>query len=128
APVKGAFTGATGARLGAFERAHGGTLFLDEIGELSLELQPKLLRALEQRKVRRVGGAQDLPFDIRVIAATNRDLEAEVGRGLFRQDLFFRLSAAVLRVPPLRERPEDLLPLVERFLAESGRPLAVAPE
>jgi DNA-binding NtrC family response regulator len=125
---KGAFTGAVSARQGAFERAHGGTLFLDEIGELSLELQPKLLRALEQRKVRRVGGAQDLPFDIRVIAATNRDLEAEVGRGLFRQDLFFRLSAAVLRVPPLRERLEDLPALVTRFLADAGGKLTAAPE
>jgi DNA-binding NtrC family response regulator len=125
---KGAFTGAVGAHQGAFERAHGGTLFLDEIGELSPELQPKLLRALEQRKVRRVGGTQDLPFDIRVIAATNRDLESEVARGLFRQDLFFRLSAAVLRVPPLRERPEDLPALVDRFLAEGARRLTVAPE
>jgi len=124
---KGSFTGATAARQGAFERAHGGTLFLDEIGELSIDLQPKLLRALEQRKIRRVGGSQDVPFDLRVIAATNRDLEVEVGRGMFRQDLFFRLSAAVLRVPPLRERPEDLPGLVERFLVEGGRPLAVAP-
>jgi DNA-binding NtrC family response regulator len=124
---KGAFTGAVSARQGAFERAHGGTLFLDEIGELTIDLQPKLLRALEQRKVRRVGGDKDVPFDIRVIAATNRDLEAEVSRGLFRQDLFFRLSAAVLRVAPLRERLEDLPGLVERFLVEMGRPLAVAP-
>ena len=125
---RGAFTGAVAARQGAFERAHGGTLFLDEIGELSVDLQPKLLRALEQRKIRRVGGAHDVPFDLRVIAATNRDLETEVARGLFRQDLFFRLSAAVLRVPPLRERSEDLPGLVERFLTEGGRPLAVAPE
>jgi DNA-binding NtrC family response regulator len=124
---KGAFTGAVAVRQGAFERAHGGTLFLDEIGELSIDLQPKLLRALEQRKIRRVGGGQDLPFDLRVLAATNRDLETEVGRGTFRQDLFFRLSTAVLRVPPLRERPEDLPGLVERFLVEGGRPLAVAP-
>jgi DNA-binding NtrC family response regulator len=124
---RGAFTGAVAARQGAFERAHGGTLFLDEIGELSIDLQPKLLRALEQRKVRRVGGSHDVPFDLRVLAATNRDLESEVGRGTFRQDLFFRLSAAVLRVPPLRERPEDLPGLVERFLVEGGRPLAVAP-
>jgi DNA-binding NtrC family response regulator len=125
---KGAFTGAVSARQGAFERAHGGTLFLDEIGELSIDLQPKLLRALEQRTIRRVGGGQDVPFDLRVLAATNRDLETEVGRGMFRQDLFFRLSAAVLRVPPLRERPEDLPGLVERFLVEGGRPLAVASE
>src|SRR5205814_1773034 len=83
---KGAFTGAIASVAGAFERAHGGTLFLDEIGELSIDLQPKLLRALEERKVRRVGGSQDLPFDLRVLAATNRDLETEVGQGTFRQD------------------------------------------
>jgi DNA-binding NtrC family response regulator len=125
---RGAFTGAVGERRGAFERAHGGTLFLDEIGELTMELQPKLLRALEQRLVRRVGGSEDRPFDIRVIAATNRDLEGEVGRGRFRQDLFFRLSAAVLRVPPLRERLDDLPTLADRFLREGSRAVGVAPE
>jgi DNA-binding NtrC family response regulator len=126
--VKGAFTGAVGERQGAFERANGGTLFLDEIGELSLDLQPKLLRVLEQRQLRRVGGGDDRPVDVRIIAATNRDLETQVREGLFRQDLFFRLSMAVLHVPPLRDRDGDLAPLVEHFVADSGRALTVAPE
>jgi transcriptional regulator with PAS, ATPase and Fis domain len=124
---KGSFTGATSERRGAFERAHTGTLFLDEIGELSLELQPKLLRALEQRTIRRVGGSEDLPVDVRIVAATNRDLEAEVRKKTFREDLFFRLQAATLQVPPLRERREDLEGLVRHFLSESGRHLEVAP-
>jgi DNA-binding NtrC family response regulator len=125
---KGAFTGAIGDRRGAFERAHRGTLFLDEIGELSLDLQPKLLRALEHRSVRRVGGGEDRPVDVRIIAATNRDLEEQVRKHVFREDLFFRLMAAVLHVPPLRERREDLPQLVQRFLGDAGRPLAIAPE
>ena len=124
---KGAFTGAHVERRGAFERAHTGTLFLDEIGELSLELQPKLLRALEQRTIRRVGGADDIPVDVRIIAATNRDLEAEVRKRTFREDLFFRLQAATLHVPALRERRDDIEPLVRHFLSEAGRPLEVAP-
>jgi transcriptional regulator with PAS, ATPase and Fis domain len=126
--VRGAFTGAVGDRQGAFERAQGGTLFLDEIGELSLDLQPKLLRVLEQRQLRPVGGSEDRPVDVRIIAATNRDLEGQVREGGFRQDLFFRLSMAVLPVPPLRERGDDLAGLVEHFVAETGRPLRVAPE
>ena len=113
---KGAFTGAVAERAGAFERAHGGTLFLDEIGEMPLDLQPRLLRALEQRQVRRVGGARELDVDVRVIAATNRDLAAEVAAGRFRQDLFYRVTAAVVEVPPLRARPEDLPILVEHIL------------
>jgi transcriptional regulator of acetoin/glycerol metabolism len=125
---RGSFTGAMAEHQGAFERAHRGTLLLDEIGELSIDLQPKLLRALEQRCVRRVGGRQDIPIDVRIIAATNRDLEREVRRGAFREDLFFRLSAAVLEVAPLRERLEDLPALVEHFLAETGRPLRASPE
>jgi DNA-binding NtrC family response regulator len=124
---KGAFTGAVAERQGAFERASGGTLFLDEVGELSLELQPKLLRALEQRRVRRVGGSADLPVDVRIVAATNRDLEIQARDGNFRQDLFFRLSVAVLHVPPLRDRREDLAPLCAHFLSETGRPIAIAP-
>jgi DNA-binding NtrC family response regulator len=124
---KGAFTGAVAERQGAFERAHGGTLFLDEVGELGLDLQPKLLRALEQRRVRRVGGADDRAVDVRIVAATNRDLESAVAGATFRQDLFFRLSVAVLHLPPLRERRQDLAPLVRHFLAEAGRPLNVAP-
>jgi DNA-binding NtrC family response regulator len=125
---KGAFTGAVGDRRGAFERAHKGTLFLDEIGELSLDLQPKLLRALEHRSVRRVGGSEDRAVDVRIIAATNRDLEEQVRKRVFREDLFFRLMAATLHVPPLRERKEDLPQLVARFLEEGGKDWAVAPE
>ncbi|HSN27034.1 MAG TPA: sigma 54-interacting transcriptional regulator [Kofleriaceae bacterium] len=125
---KGAFTGANATVQGAFERAHGGTLFFDEIGELSLDLQPKLLRALEQRKVQRIGSTVELPVDVRILAATNRDLEAEVAAGRFRQDLFFRLSAAVVAVPPLRERLTDLPELVEAILAAEGRRVRVTHE
>jgi DNA-binding NtrC family response regulator len=123
---KGAFTGAVGDRRGAFERAHRGTLFLDEIGELSLDLQPKLLRALEHRSVRRVGGGEDRAVDVRIVAATNRDLEDQVRKRAFREDLFFRLMAATLHVPPLRERKEDLPQLVTRFLEQGGKQLVVA--
>jgi DNA-binding NtrC family response regulator len=125
---KGAFTGAVGDRRGAFERAHHGTLFLDEIGELSLDLQPKLLRALEHRSVRRVGGAEDRAVDVRIVAATNRDLEEQVRKRVFREDLFFRLMAATLHVPPLRERKDDLPQLVARFLEDARKPLTAAPE
>ncbi len=125
---KGAFTGASAAVAGAFERAHGGTLFFDEIGELSLDLQPKLLRALEQRKIQRVGSTVELPVDVRILAATNRDLEAEVAQGRFRQDLFFRLSAAVVAVPPLRSRLADLPELVDAILTAEGRRLQVTRE
>ncbi|MGO9834924.1 MAG: sigma-54 interaction domain-containing protein [Polyangiaceae bacterium] len=119
---RGAFTGAVAAHAGAFERAHGGTLFLDEVAELPLDLQPRLLRALESRTVRRVGGKQDKPVDVRVIAATNRDLRADVAAGRFREDLFFRLAVAVVKVPPLRERLDDLPELVHTLLADLGRP------
>jgi transcriptional regulator with PAS, ATPase and Fis domain len=119
---RGAFTGAVSAHVGAFERAHRGTLFLDEIGELSLDLQPRLLRVLESRRVRRVGGSQDRPLDVRIIAATHRDLRADVAAGRFRQDLYFRLAAAVVPVPPLRERIDDLHLLVPGLLANLGRP------
>ena len=118
---RGAFTGAVAAHSGAFERAKGGTLFLDEIGELPLELQPKLLRALENRCGRRVGGSEDRQFDVRIIAATNRDLRTEVAAGRFRRDLYFRLAAAVIPVPPLRERLEDLPRLVQELLDDLGR-------
>ncbi len=110
---KGAFTGADVARPGAFERAEGGTLFLDEIGELPLELQPKLLRALEAREVRRVGASSPRTVDVRVVAATHRDLRAEVRAGRFRADLFHRLVVVELRVPPLRDRPEDVRAIAE---------------
>src|SRR5690606_31203460 len=101
---KGAFTGAVASRQGAFELANGGTLFLDEIGELPLDLQPKLLRALETRTIRRVGGNQSIHVDIRVIAASKRNLRLEVERGKFREDLFFRLAVVPIELPPLRER------------------------
>jgi DNA-binding NtrC family response regulator len=118
---RGAFTGAVSAHAGAFERAHGGTLFLDEIGELPLDLQSRLLRALESRRVRRVGGGVDRSVDVRVIVATNRDLRADVAAGRFREDLLFRLAVVVVSVPPLRERLDDLPELVGTLLADMDR-------
>jgi transcriptional regulator with GAF, ATPase, and Fis domain len=117
---KGAFTGAAGSRQGAFELADGGTLFLDEIGELPLDLQPKLLRALETRSFRRVGGNRTQSVDIRVIAASKRNLKMEVERGKFREDLYFRLAVVPIELPPLRERREDLPALVDALLARVG--------
>ena len=117
---KGSFTGAQGAREGAFEAADGGTIFLDEIGELALELQPKLLRALERRHVKRVGATHYVPVNVRVIAATNRSLRAEVNERRFRSDLYYRLAVLEVRLPPLRERPEDLPLLVEHLLGVLG--------
>jgi transcriptional regulator with GAF, ATPase, and Fis domain len=113
---KGSFTGAIMTRQGLFEMAHGGTLFLDELGELNMDLQPKLLRALEQREIKRVGSGKPIKVDVRVIAATNRNLEEEVRAGRFRQDLFYRLSVVRVLLPPLRERPEDVPLLVDHFL------------
>ncbi len=118
---RGAFTGAVSAHAGAFERAHGGTLFLDEIGELPLDLQPRLLRALESRKIRRVGGKTERRIDVRIIAASHRDLRADVSAGKFREDLFFRLAVAVVPVPPLRDRLDDLPELVHGLLEDLGR-------
>jgi transcriptional regulator with GAF, ATPase, and Fis domain len=115
---KGSFTGATNQRQGAFELANGGTLFLDEIGELPLDLQPKLLRAIEQRSFRRVGGNREIRVDIRVLAATKRNLKMEVERGKFREDLYFRLAVVPIEVPPLRERREDVPLLVDALLRE----------
>ena len=117
---KGAFTGAMQTRQGVFEMANGGTVFLDELGELALDLQPKLLRVLEQREVKRVGGSKPIKVDVRVVAATNRDLETEVREGRFREDLFYRLSVVRLKLPPLRDRKDDIPALVKRFLG-SGR-------
>ncbi|MGE5189681.1 MAG: sigma 54-interacting transcriptional regulator [Gemmatimonadota bacterium] len=117
---RGSFTGATAQRRGAFEIAHGGTIFLDEIGELPLALQPKLLRALEQKEIKRVGGNETILVDVRVIAATNRDLREEMSRKAFRDDLYFRLGTVTLHVPPLRERREDIVPIAIRFLAEAA--------
>jgi DNA-binding NtrC family response regulator len=120
--VRGAFTGADRDRMGAFEAADGGTVFLDEIGELPLELQPKLLRALEAREIRRVGETKARRVNVRVISATNRDLEREVNKARFREDLYFRLAVVGVRVPSLRERPDDLLILVRTFLQQLGMP------
>ncbi|MCK6685816.1 MAG: sigma 54-interacting transcriptional regulator, partial [Thermoanaerobaculia bacterium] len=113
---KGAFTGADQARSGRFEEASGGTLFLDEIGELPVGLQAKLLRVLEDRTARRLGGSRDLPVDIRLVAATNRDLLAESDRGSFRGDLYFRLAVVTIHLPPLRERPGDIAVLARHLL------------
>jgi transcriptional regulator with PAS, ATPase and Fis domain len=114
----GAFTGAVKATPGVFEMAHGGTLFLDEIGELPLDVQAKLLRAVETRKVRRLGGTKMFAADVRLVAATNRDLAVEVNRGTFRSDLYYRLAVARLYLPPLRERREDLELLIEHFIRQ----------
>ena len=114
---RGAFTGAIAAKPGLFELAHGGTLFLDEIGALPLELQPKLLRALEARTIRRVGGQQGRPVDVRVVGATHLDLAAAAARGEFREDLYYRLNVVALTLPPLRERDGDIELLAETFLA-----------
>ncbi len=126
--VKGAFTGASENREGAFVRADGGTLFLDEIGELSLELQPKLLRALEQRTVKPVGGSKDVPVDVRIIAATHRNLEQAVKDGTLRQDLFFRLSVVSVQVPALRHRLDDLPVLIETILVSTGKNVGLSQE
>lgn len=114
--VKGSFTGAVGDKVGLFQRAHGGTLLLDEIGELSMGLQVKLLRALQERRIKPVGAADEIAIDVRVVAATNRELEEEVERGAFRQDLYYRLNVIELRIPALRERDGDIALLVEHFI------------
>jgi Nif-specific regulatory protein len=118
---KGAFTGAITQKKGKFELAHGGTLFLDEIGDLAPDLQAKLLRVLQDKEVQRVGGTKDLPVDVRLIAATNRDLHQAMQRGAFREDLYYRLNVVSLTLPPLRERPEDIPALVQHFLAHYSR-------
>ncbi len=119
--AKGAFTGANTARVGAFEAADGGTIFLDELGELPPSMQPKLLRVLESKTVKRLGENGQVPVNIRVIAATHRDLESMVAEGTFREDLYFRLAVLPLRVPALRERREDVVALVEHFLGGRAR-------
>jgi two-component system response regulator PilR (NtrC family) len=129
---KGSFTGATSRKDGLFRAAHGGTLFLDEIGELPTPLQVKLLRVLQERKVRPVGGQQEIEVDVRVVAATNRDVEAAVREGSFRQDLFYRLNVIRVQLPPLRERMEDVPTLAQHFLhkhsALEGKRLSLSPE
>jgi two-component system nitrogen regulation response regulator NtrX len=115
---KGSFTGATEKQIGKFELAHQGTIFLDEVGDMSLKTQAKVLRVLQEGEVERIGSQRTIQVDVRVIAATNKDLEAAIERGEFREDLFFRLSVIPVRIPPLRERPEDIEPLVEHFSAQ----------
>jgi len=128
--VRGAFTGAHASKRGLFEKADGGTLFLDEIGDMSLGLQGKLLRVLQDRQIRQVGGTQWLTVDVRIIAATNKDLAREIEESRFREDLFYRLNVIPIHIPPLRERPEDIPALVEAFVRRhaEGRRVRVAPE
>lgn len=114
---KGSFTGAYQASAGKFEQAQKGTLLLDEISEMSVGLQAKLLRVLQEKEVERIGGKKTIALDVRVLATTNRDLSAEIKQGRFREDLYYRLSVLPLYLPPLRERKEDILPLAEQFLA-----------
>lgn len=118
---RGAFTGAVSSKKGLFEQANGGTLFLDEIGELPLELQAKLLRVLQEKEIRRIGGERTVKVDVRIVAATNRNLEEEVKKGNFREDLFFRLNVVTIELPPLRERREDILPLALYFIRKFSK-------
>ncbi len=129
---RGAFTGAEARRLGVFELADQGTLFLDEIGEIQPELQAKFLRVLEEERVRRLGAKSEVTVDVRVIAATNRDLKGQIRTGQFREDLFFRLNVFHIPLPPLRDRPEDIPPLVDHFVdkfaRDAGKKVRVAPQ
>ncbi len=128
---KGAFTGALADRVGRFELAHGGTLFLDEIGDLSLDMQVKLLRVLQERMVDPVGSSRPVEVDVRVIAATHRDLEEEISAGRFREDLYYRLNVLPVRTPPLRERGDDIAVLLKHYaekFAHKGTPISFSPE
>ncbi len=125
---KGSFTGAITSKKGLFEQAEGGTLFLDEIGELPLELQAKLLRVLQEKEIRRIGSERSKKVNVRIIAATNRNLEEEVKKGNFREDLFFRLNVVRIEVPPLRERKEDIIPLVYYFIRKFSREFKLKPK
>ena len=118
---KGSFTGADRQRVGAFEQAHGGTIFLDEIGELPVDLQPKLLRALERREVKRLGAAKHFEVDVRVVAATHRNLPEMIKDNKFREDLYYRLAEVVVKLPPLRERPQDVPVIAQRIVADAAR-------
>jgi len=117
---EGAFTGARGRKIGRFEKADHGTLFLDEVSEMSLNSQAKFLRVLQKRVLRRVGGTRDIKVDLRIIAATNRPLEARVKDGQFREDLFYRLNVIPIHIPPLRERRDDVLPLARHFVLDAN--------
>ena len=119
---KGAFTGATQLRRGKFDLAHGGTLFLDEIGDMSLKTQAKILRILQEQKFERVGGSQTISVDVRIVAATNKDLKAEIQKNHFREDLYYRLNVIPFVVPPLRDRKGDVPLLVQHFLKELLHP------
>ena len=121
---RGAYTDAKGTKKGLFELADGGTIFLDEIGEMRLDLQAKLLRVIEEKAFRRIGGVKDIQVDVRVVAASNKDLEAERRAGRFREDLFYRLNVVPIRLPPLRERPDDILPLAEYYIGVFNREFA----
>jgi len=123
---KGAFTGAAGRREGKFEQADGGTLFLDEIGDMSANVQAKLLRALEERRIERLGGNESIPVDVRIVSATHRPLEQEINNGNFRADLFYRLRVVTIDIPPLRERTADVAALCELFLTQTARELKLA--
>jgi two-component system, NtrC family, response regulator HydG len=126
-PRRGAFTGATAPHTGVFEEADGGTLFIDEIGDLDLAMQPKLLRALERSEIRRVGGSRWIHVDVRILAATRRNLDAQIEAGRFRDDLYHRLAVGRIELPPLRSRRGDLAMLVERFCRENGASLGSIP-
>jgi two-component system nitrogen regulation response regulator NtrX len=131
--MKGSFTGAVADRAGKFEQAHGGTLFLDEVGDMSLAAQAKVLRVLQDGVVTRIGGAKTIAVDVRVLSATNKNLEAEIAEGRFREDLFYRLNVVPIHVPPLRERREDIPSLIAHFVnvltsREGVAPRAVAPD
>lgn len=117
---KGSFTGATQSKRGKFEQAHGGTLFLDEIGDMSLKVQAKVLRVLQEQRFERIGGDDSVEVDVRVLAATNKNLEEEIRKGAFREDLYYRLNVIPIRLPPLRERGRDIIALAEHYLAEFG--------
>ncbi|HPR83589.1 MAG TPA: sigma 54-interacting transcriptional regulator [Pontiellaceae bacterium] len=125
--IKGAFTGANTTKTGLFETAHGGTLFLDEIGSMPIEIQSKLLRVLQDKKIRKVGGSDHTEVDVRIIAASNEKLEKLIEQGKFREDLYYRLSVISIDIPPLRNRPEDVLPLVAHILRKELGPDAELP-